>query len=186
MFLDIGIGILLSIFISWYFKYKLAFLFIASGIVFSLLPDIDFLIEFLRHKSVGGKVIREHREITHYPLFYIPIVILVLFLFGKMWALFFILAVFFHFLHDSIGIGWGIKWLYPFSKKSYKFFCEKDGRLSKRFIISWEQDELKSVVEQYGDPNWIKNIYLRPSPVFIIEFLAFLFAIFVLIVYLYY
>lgn len=185
MFFDVGAGILLSILISWYFKLKLTFFIVMSGITFSLLPDIDFIIEFLRHKSVGGKVIREHREITHYPLAYIPVIILALVLFGKIWALLFVLSIFFHFLHDSIGIGWGIKWLYPFSKKSYKFFSEKDGRFSKKFIVTWGPEELTKTVELYGDPDWIRNIYLKPSPIFITEFLLFLISVLILIIYFY-
>ena len=52
------------------------------------------------------------------------------------WAMFFGLAVFLHFVHDSVGIGWGIKWLWPFSRKAYKCFSEKDGAFSRRLLIA--------------------------------------------------
>ena len=73
MFLDIGIGILLSIWTSCFFHSDLTFTLVFAGIAFALLPDIDFFIEFFKHGSVGGKVIREHRELTHFPIIYIPV-----------------------------------------------------------------------------------------------------------------
>ncbi|MEK7128996.1 MAG: metal-dependent hydrolase [Patescibacteria group bacterium] len=185
MFLDIGIGILLSIWTSWFFYTDLTFALIIIGIIFALLPDIDFFIEFIKHGSVGGKVIREHRELIHFPIIYIPIAILIFILYGTMWATLFSLMLCVHFLHDSIGIGWGIKWLWPFSRRSYKFFSEKDGRFSSRLIVSWDHKELTGVVANHGDPNWIKNIYLRLHPVSVIEFFVFIISLLVLYFYLY-
>lgn len=75
MFLDIATGILLSIGANWYFGTELTFWLILLGVVFVLFPDIDFLIEMVRHGNVGGKVIREHREITHFPLIYVPLIV---------------------------------------------------------------------------------------------------------------
>lgn len=184
MFLDIGIGILLSIWTSWFFHVDLMFTLILTGIIFALLPDIDFFIELIKHGNVGGKVIREHRELTHFPIIYIPVAILVYVVFGAMWATLFSLAIFAHFLHDSVGIGWGIKWFWPFSKKAYKFFSEKDGRFSNRVIISWDPAELTEVAANHGDPNWIRNIYLQFTPIAIIEFSFFAISLLILSLYL--
>lgn len=184
MFLDIGVGILLSIWTSWFFQIDLTFFLIFLGIVFSLFPDIDFLVEFIKHGSVGGKIIREHRELIHFPLLYIPVILIVFTLFGTIWATFLGLGLLAHFLHDSIGIGWGIKWLWPFSKKTYKLFSEKNGKISSRLLVSWDHKELAKIVAEYGDPNWIKNIYMRLHPVNVIEFLSFVIAIIVLYFYL--
>lgn len=184
MFLDIGVGIMLSIGISWFFQTDLTLVLIFTGIFFALLPDIDFFIEFAKHGSVGGKVIREHREIIHFPFFYAPFFVLLLVVFGVKWAILFGLCLLAHFLHDSIGIGWGIKWFWPFSQKSYKLFSEKDGRFSSRFFVSWDQKELTDVMADKGDPDWIKNIYLRPSPIAIIEFLGFIVSLLALYLYL--
>ena len=184
MFLDIAIGILLSIGMNLYFNIELTLLLISMGVVFVLLPDIDFLIELARHGNVGGKVIREHREITHFPLPYTPLIILIIFVFGKMWGVFFGLAILLHFIHDSIGIGWGIRWFWPFSENAYKFFSEKNGKFSKKLVISWGKKELINMVAKHGDPNWIKNFYLRPNKISIIEFLLFLMAVIALAVFL--
>jgi len=184
MFLDIGIGILLSIWTSWFFHVDLMFTLILMGIIFALLPDIDFFIELIKHDSVGGKVIREHRELTHFPIIYIPVAILVYPIFGAMWVALFSLAILAHFLHDSVGIGWGIKWFWPLSKKAYKFFSEKDGKFSRRLVVSWRPEELTKVAADYGDPNWIRNIYLQFTPIAIIEFSFFAISLLILSLYL--
>ena len=185
MFLDIGIGILLSVWTSWFFRVDLTLTLILAGIAFALLPDIDFFVEFIKHGSVGGKVIREHRELIHFPIIYIPIVILIFVTYGAMWTALFGLCLLAHFIHDSIGIGWGIKWFWPFSRKTYKFFSEKDGKFSHRLVVSWSPEELTKVVSEYGDPNWIRNIYLRLTPVSVIEFSFFAISLIVLYLYFY-
>lgn len=184
MFLDIGVGILLSIWTSWFFEVDLTFQLLFLAIIFSLLPDIDFFVEFFKHGSVGGRVIREHRELIHFPLLYIPVILIVFLFFGTMWASLLGLSLLAHFLHDSFGIGWGIKWLWPFSKRTYKFFSEKNGKLSSRVLMSWDQKELAETVSEHGDPNWIKNIYLRPSLINILECLSCIGALIVLYFYL--
>ena len=177
---------MLSIWTSCFFHSDLTFTLVFAGIAFALLPDIDFFIEFFKHGSVGGKVIREHRELTHFPIIYIPVAIFIYLIFGAMWTAMFSLAIFAHFLHDSIGIGWGIKWFWPFSKKAYKFFSEKDGRFSSRLIISWSPEELTEVAANHGDPNWIRNIYLRPTPISVIEFSFFVISLIILYLYIIY
>jgi len=57
MFLDIGVGILSSIFISWFFNLPLTFLLIIGGIVFALLMDVDFLFYVFQ-----GKEVYRHRD----------------------------------------------------------------------------------------------------------------------------
>lgn len=47
-------------------------------------------------------------------------------------------------------------------------------------MISYEKNELKEIVAKYGDSDWIKNIYFRPSPIFIIEFIFFIFSLIIL------
>lgn len=183
MFLDIGIGILLSIATSWFFQTELTIFLILAGILFSLLPDLDFLIEFFKHGNVGGKVIREHRELLHFPFFYLPIAFLIFIFFGKIISSLFLLCLFSHFLHDSIGIGWGIKWLWPFSRKSYKFFSDKTGHSCCQLITFWEKKELEKVVAEHGDPDWIRNFYFKLSSVLVVELLFLIFALIFLYLY---
>ena len=184
MFLDIGVGILLSIAFSKIFGVFLSAKLIAGGIAFSLVPDLDVFVELKKRGRVGGRVQGHHRELTHFPLTYILAALLIYFYAGGAWACLFFLAALFHFLHDSIGMGWGIKWWWPFSNKSYKLFSEKDGRLfSKNFIVCWEPEELKKVIYRYGDDHWFKNFYMRLHPVAIFEFLFFIISIIALLRY---
>lgn len=180
MFLDIGVGIFVSIFLSHIFKTDLSPWFITGGVLFSLLPDVDLFAELAQRGRIGGRVQGHHRELTHFPLTYLPALVLVYFIFGKIWSLLFGLCVFLHFLHDSVGMGWGIKWWWPFSNKSYKFFSEKNGNFSTNFLVSWQPRELKETITRYGDDHWFKNYYLKPHPIAIFEFIIFILAILVL------
>jgi len=177
---DIGIGIFSAIIASRLFQTKLTLFTVIIGIVFALLLDTDFLVEWIKRKRMPGKFSHEHRNLFHFPLFYIPIGSFVVFWFGWIYLFLFIFNSLLHFLHDSLGIGWGIKWAYPFSKRNYKFFTGDDNRFSKRFIISWNKEELQKTVEKYGDPNWIKNIYFRPTLISITEVAIFLISLVVL------
>lgn len=184
MLLDIGIGMLMALGFSRWFGVGLTNQLLLMGIGFALMPDIDVFVElWQRRGKLGGKIQGFHRTFTHYPLLYVPVVTAIFAVWGSFWALFLGLAVLAHFFHDSIGIGWGIKWLWPFSQNRYKFFAEKNNRWSKNFIVSWTPEESQEARERYGDPDWFKHIYLRPSPVFITELLVFLISVLVLLLY---
>lgn len=174
MLADIGIGIFSAILASRLFQTKLTLLTVLIGIVFALLPDMDFLVEWIKRKRMPGKFSHEHRNLFHLPLFYISIGSFIVFWFGWIYLFLFVFNSLLHFLHDSFGIGWGIKWTYPLSEKTHKFF------FLKKFINSWNEDELREIVEKYGDPNWIKNIYLRPTLISITELTVFLISLAVL------
>ncbi|MBU2564137.1 metal-dependent hydrolase [Patescibacteria group bacterium] len=180
MLADIGIGIFSAIIASKLFQTKITLFTVIIGIVFALLPDMDFLIEWIKRKRMPGKFSHEHRNLFHLPFLYVPIGSFVVFLFGWIYLFIFVFNSFLHFLHDSFGIGWGIKWIYPFSERNYKFFTGNNNRFSKRFIISWNKEELQKAVEKYGDPNWIKNTYFRPTLISITEAVVFLISIAVL------
>ncbi len=157
---------------------------IAVGILFSLAPDLDVFVELAKRGRVGGRVQGHHRELTHFPLTFIPISAVIYYYFGPVWFWLFVFGIFFHFMHDSIGMGWGIKWWWPFSKKAYKFFSEKNGRLSsKKLIVCWQPEELKKVIYTYGDDHWLRNFYIRLHPIAIFEFLFFIVSIAVLLYY---
>ena len=184
MFLDIGVGILIAVGVSSWFHIALSPTVIFASIIFALLPDVDFWVEFFKHKSVGGTVIREHRELFHFPLVFIPLTELVWFFAGSFWATLFGLGIFAHFLHDSIPtLGWGIKWFWPFSRKSYKLFAGENGRWAPRLYIAWTPEELEKTAALYGDPDWIKNFYLHITPTLITELLVLFIAMIALVLY---
>lgn len=162
MFGDIGIGILLSIFVTHLFGVDLTIYHIIGGILFALLPDIDMLIFVIPGLK---KLFNGHREWTHHPLKYISLTILVFFVAGPVWALLFFLCILFHFIHDSLWIGNGIAWLGPYSKKRYKFF-----NIEKPYTP--------------GPITWIRDFYLRPTVVSVTELGIFIVSISVLYMYL--
>lgn len=175
--LDIGVGILSSIFLSRFFNVSLSSIFVDAGILFALLPDIDFLIT--SKKSIGPKG-HEHRNILHYPLLFIPVGTLLIFFFDYRLAMLFAVTTFLHFLHDSIGIGWGVQWLYPFSRNHYGFLYQYD--LPRKFMYVWTAEEVEGLSREHGDPHWIKNIYFKLHPYAIIELMVFIIAVIILII----
>lgn len=180
MFLDIGIGILISIFLSNLFNFPLSHPFVVAGIIFSLLPDADFLYHLLK-RGTKDKKDHEHRDILHYPIFFLFTGIVIGF-FSLPWALLFTLCTLLHLLHDSIGIGWGIQWLWPANKNYYTFFyryqpSHKDP-FPKKLIYIHKPDEIELLNEKYGDENWIKNIYFNFHPYSLVEWLVFGFAVY--------
>jgi len=182
MFLDIGFGIILAIISAKIFNLEISSFLISSSIFFTLLPDIDFFIELAKRGKVGGRVLGEHRAITHFPLTFIPFIFLIWLVFGNLFCFISFTGTFFHFLHDSVFLGWGIKWFWPFKNRTYKFFVNpKTGWWGKEKIIhSWDDKELEKICSEYGDPDWIKNFYLKPHPIGIIELLSFILSLFVL------
>ena len=182
MLLDFGLGIISSIMVSRIFDIPLSWWFVLLGIGFAIIVDLDFLVYQIR--AGDPKMAYQHRELLHYPLLYIPLGTLMLWFFSVPYAMLFIFSSLFHFLHDSIGIGWGVQWLYPFNTDHYNFFYRysapsKPPLPFKAFRI-WKHYELPALAEKHGDPDWIKNIYFKWHPYAIAELLGFLIALAVL------
>ena len=176
MLLDIGSGILTAIFVSWFFGMPVGGL-LAISIAFALLPDADFIFHTFkrrRHKEHSHR----HRELLHYPIPFIAVGTIIASWFGVEYGILFAIASSAHFMHDSIGIGWGVQWLYPFGKKHYGFIYryQAPGRekVKQRILHVWPHEEIDLLVEKHGDPDWIKNIYLRFHPYAIFELIIFL------------
>lgn len=167
MILDIFLGIFIAKLTAIYFSVPLTVAMITGGIVFALLPDIDFVKLFFRKEKREGNKDYEHRDFLHYPVPYLIIGTLVVWFFGDMlWASIFFFATLLHFIHDSIGIGWGVKWLYPFSNKSFAFFYHYESarnNFPRKLVYSWTPKEVREL-SRFGDKNWIKNIYFSFHP----------------------
>lgn len=176
MLADIGIGILIAIFASKYFAIELSLKLVAFGVLFTILPDLDF-IPYLFNKKAFGQRAHEHRNLFHYPIFYLIIGSIISLFFGYLWFFLFLFGAIAHFLHDSVGIGWGVKWFYPFNKKNYKFFAGQFSNSDYKIISSWNDQELEEVIEKYGNKNWFKDIYLSFSLINIVESLIFIISV---------
>lgn len=165
MFLDIGLGIIYAILTSKIFDLELSNSLLIGGVIFSVLVDLDFIFYLFSKKNLDEKS-HNHRNIFHYPILYIFLGIVIASFFGKEWIFLFVICSISHFINDTVGIGWGVKWLYPFNSNSYKigvisYKAPGKERLPKKFLYSWNDEEVKEVADRYGDPNWFKNIYLN-------------------------
>jgi len=169
--LDIGLGFLVAIVITKLTMLPLDVNVLMFAVIFSVLPDFDFPLHLA--KKGQKELHHEHRDLFHNPLIFLPIGFLLISFININMALLFFFCVLFHFIHDSIGMGWGVRWLYPFSKRYYKFFSKKDGKMSKNFLSSWAPQEQREVALQFGDPDWLKK-YLRGSPHLLLELLVFI------------
>lgn len=173
MFMDIGFGILLSFFVGNIYGLTITKGFIFLGIFFTLLPDVDFL---LTKNSIIRKFIGGHRSATHFPSIHLFTTAILWMLFGEVVALLYFLGVFVHLLHDSIFLGWGIKWLWPFSQKSFSFFHDKGGRITKD-ILTWLPENEAQIKAEYSSPNWVRDFYFSFSIISILEYGIFVIAL---------
>ncbi len=158
---DIGIGILLGL---WLGPQDSILVNAALGALLVLLPDADmlFFLTFKRLKIKGTERLRDHRELFHYPLIYMFCGIVLLVILWPALIPLFIAASLTQFVHDSVGIGWGIPWLYPFSKKYYKFLYQYDlhhAGQPQKFVWVWSKSEQNKLFDKYGDKDWHKHTF---------------------------
>lgn len=184
MFLDIGFGILWAIFVSSSFGVELTWLVVLIGIISALAPDIDMLTYALPKNSRVYAFLRGHRGLIHRPIIWVIPASLALLFFGWFWAVIFMGGVLFHFIHDTIGLGWGIKWFWPLSSRSFRFFPDKDGKLSSTFFLSFTDDEKVELRKQYHNPNWVRDFYFTINRVSLVEYGTLLVALTLLLLYL--
>lgn len=175
MFLDIAFGIMASLGIGGFFFETVPYWYVILGVFFVLLPDVDGLV-WLFIPSVRKKWHEIHRTYTGYPLLYIPLGIIIFVLFGKAIGLLFVFCIVFHHIHDTFFLGWGVMWLWPFSKRKWKFFPDRNGYITSTPIISWLPNEEEKIKQWSGghDDGWIKKYYMRPNLIAYLEYGAFI------------
>lgn len=152
MFLDIIIGIGGSLIYAFLMDADITVPLVGCGILFALLPDIDFLLMLLKRRKID-RFAHEHRDILHYPLLLVPGLFLILLPFGWDFALFGSLLSLAHFVHDSVGIGWGVKWFFPFSRRLNKL------RDNGRWFVSRTPEEVRHIADAHGNDDWVKQYF---------------------------
>jgi hypothetical protein len=148
-------GIIVTILCCYIFKTDLVWYYIIFGVSLSLLPDLDALPELFKNGRVAAHAgnTHDHRDGLHYPLIVVPVsFVLPYFLNGPFWAFMIGFNIFLHFAIDSFGLGWGVKWLYPFTNKNYKFDFQ-----STSLLKSWDPETLTEMIHHHGDPNWFSK-----------------------------
>lgn len=156
----IGAGLLLSVVFSRWFGFEVNVTFVLCNIVLAYLPDIDVAFELLQRGKVGGKEQGFHRSVTHFPAILIVVSVCVALVISETWGYVLGIHALTHVLLDSFGESWGIQWLWPFDKRSWKLFARKeDGSFSLTSLASWTPVELRTVMQEHGDDEWLRNIY---------------------------
>ena len=171
MFLDIAVGMLLAL-AACSRGMRLSPKLVLCSIGFALLPDLDAVL----HLTLYGNVNGEHRALLHLPLLFVALTLPVLAVWGRKWAGLFLAGTMWHFVHDSVLIGFGVKWLWPFSDRWHKFFADPGTAwwTWEHFHVSWSPAEVKQLVELYRGFDYIREFYLQPHWLGIIELLPFL------------
>ena len=150
-------GLLATIVVCVVFGVKVEWQHAVLAVVLSNIVDFDAVWTYIRNDSIAAHAgnLADHRDIAHYPIIVVPCFILTASVFGFFWATVVAANLVTHFVIDSVGVGWGIKWLWPFSKKNYKFLCERDNRSSTRILVSWSPAELRYAIAHYGNIDWL-------------------------------
>ena len=160
MFLDILLGLLWASLTSFIFAIPLTPWWLFLGVVFALLPDIDFLVEYLRRGTVGGKTLGDHRVLTHIPLLFVVPALLLFFFGSAALGTLFVLGVYGHFIHDATGMGYGYRLFYPFSPLFYKFFSDREGTIyrdRRHIMVRWKREEVEALHQKYGNDHWLQD-----------------------------
>lgn len=153
-------GIVILVILSKLFSVQILPIHIVSAITFVLLPDLDMLFEavgIILKKVKFGDI---HRTYTHFPLLYLPAIV-VTFILNPFTGVLFFLCIIWHFLHDSFGTAWGVQWLWPVNNTYYKFFSDEKGVISGNFVQKWTPEQNYIVAKTYGDTHWMENIYIN-------------------------
>lgn len=162
MILDISVGLLLGVIVN-FFTVNNSLALIIFGGVFAIIADIDFIIYLSKNNWKVDEFAHEHRDLLHNPIIFSFLGGVILFVFlGWSWGLLWVLATSYHFLHDTIESGWGIRWLYPFSKKYFTL-----APYSPKSVIE-DKKEQRHIAAKYGNPNWLKE-ETRIKPRLILE-----------------
>jgi hypothetical protein len=170
------------------------------GILLSHLPDLDALPELMRRGRIAASddYTYDHREGLHYPILFI-IAGVILIQFSLFWGWLFLLTTMLHFINDTYGTGWGIKWFWPLTTKNYKFLNRRVNRLRSKLVndgdwenleaaerklrlyTSWTKEELSHYISKWGHDDWIEVYYYRMNAVGITEYGLFFIAVILLL-----
>lgn len=185
MLLDIGVGILLGILFDSFTEGIALSTLVIFGAFSALSPDIDFVFHIFK----GGRFqnAERHRELLHNPLIFVPIGAGITYLFEPQLAGLFAAGALSHMIHDSIGIGWGVRWLWPFRNNNYalgyRVRTGNHAKLPRQAFFVWPNDEIDKLSKDYGDPEWFRNTYIKWHPFAIFELAVFVLSLIVLYFY---
>ena len=155
-----GIGLLLATLFGQAVGGESSLILLLAGVVSSLWPDVDFIVWVARGHKVDH-LAHKHRDLLHRPFALTPLLTLGVWAWlGPLYALLFCAATLAHFIHDTIGHGWGIRWFWPIDSR-YWCYRSFDNRPAKMY--AWTLSEQDQLCEQYGNRNWATEGYSLAS-----------------------
>lgn len=160
MLLDIKLGLVWALLVGAIFGEPFTLWWFLAGAAFALLPDIDALIELSMSGTISGKTAGAHRTLLHQPLLYVPVVVVVWVFAGSAWGILLMLGIAGHFAHDLVGMGYGVRLFWPFSKRWYKCFSSKDGEIHydrRHLVVSWSDEEMRALLDRRGNDAWLRD-----------------------------
>lgn len=179
MILDIAIGLLLGSYFNT--GDEMNYLLMILAILFCLLPDID-IFYYLFKKYIKKVDMIEHRSWTHFPLVYVPVYFTILYIeniFNIKYNIstLFLLSIVWHFVHDTLFIGWGVMWGWPFSKRKYKIFPDRNGKVTGKLLLTWLPEDQENIIKWSGGSidGWLRHYYFKFNIVSALEYGVFLY-----------
>lgn len=158
MLIDLSLGILAGILTNLVFGGSdNSVLIVIFGALAAIATYLDIIIYKFWYGHRLDHFAHEHRDIAHYPVIICGLGSVIIAIFSVEFGLTWFLATLFHFVHNTLERGWGIKWLYPFWNKYITL--KQDGPRPKIIMTKKEQQEIAA---QYGDPDWmVKSLNLK-------------------------
>lgn len=164
MFVHLLAGSLVFFWLGKCFGIEVTQTFLVIGAFWGIIPDPASYV--LARTMKFNKWAHTHRDNISHSIFP-PVLALMLSIFlGFKPGIMVSIALLTHPLLDLFGIGWGVKLFYPLSQKTYKMFYRG------QILTTWKQDEVDAEAEQFGDNDWVKNIYFQPNLVGASEWLS--------------
>jgi len=164
MFIHLLTGSLVFLIFGKAFDLEINKTFLVAGAFWGIVPDpISYVLSWA---VKFDKWAHAHRDNFSHSVFMPIIVLAFTILLDSKMVITISIAMLTHPLLDLFGIGWGVKLFYPFSRKTYKMFYKG------RILTVWNQEEVDAEAEKFGDNNWVRNIYFRPTVVGASEWLS--------------
>ncbi len=119
--------------IAWILKWQVPIEYNLAILFFSILPDLDYVLDFFRQKINGKKYqvpLKHHYWPSHWPIIYVPIFVVAI-ITGELFFIIAASAILLHLIMDMFFCNEGMMFFYPYSNKWYNFFSkntkEKNG-----------------------------------------------------------
>lgn len=147
---------LLAVLVGAFFSYGFSDFEIFIILLSAWLPDFDYIYALYQMKKHPEKYRSHHQFMTHAPLLYIPLVLLIIF-FNWHIGFLFLYGLLTHFVMDSLIAPDGIRWLYPFSKKFFLWTSYTKGQFDVR---QWLASYKKLPVYFFDNLAFVATVFL--------------------------